>query len=479
MAKAKPDPDCPGCAQLVEEVAELKELVRTLHREVAAQGRIIADLRERLGLNSMNSHFPPSSDRPDGPGRRESKSTGRKRGGQPGHEGRTRELVPPELVDEVIDVKPEACRGCGGPLSGDDPAPWRKQTTDIPPIVPTTIEHRLHRLACPDCGITTRAELPAGVPRGAFGPRLTAITGTLTGAYRMSKRNVGQVLEDMFGVSVALGSITAIERSMSEAVAAPVKEAAEHVRDAERVNADETGWKVGHERAWLWTAATEKVAVFRVHAKRGTEAAKELLGSGFAGILTSDRWCGYNWLPMRRRQVCWSHLRRDFEWMAELEGRPGVRGRQLTDLTDEMFDWLDRARDGTLKWSTLRTYLSDLRCELRELLEAGARSSHEKSAGKCRDMLKHEKAMWTFVRRRGLEPTNNAAERALRQAVIWRKTSFGTQSDAGSRYVERMLTVTTTLRLQGRNVLKYLTESCRAALQGRPAPSLLPIAARA
>lgn len=439
------------------------------------QARRIATLEARLAQTSQTSSRPPSSDPPGTP-RPRRRPSGRRPGGQPGHPGRHRPLVPVAQVHAVIPVRPATCARCGAPLRGTDPTPHRHQVTEVPPITPVVTEYQLHTLAC-RCGAATRAALPPGVPTGAFGPRVQALAAVCTGIYHLSRRTTVGLLHDLCGVDLALGSVTACEQAVSQVLAAPVAAAHAHVQQQPVAHVDETGWREARRRAWLWVAATATVTVFLVHARRGAVAAQALLGA-FVGVLTSDRWTAYTRWPLRDRQLCWAHLRRHFVAFAALPGPAGRRGRALLAETDQLFAWWHRVRDGTLARSTFRTYMRPLRQRVEGLLFLGRRCGHAPTAATCREILTLAPALWTFVRVPGVEPTNNAAERALRPAVLWRKGSFGSHSPAGSRFAERMLTVAATLKLQRRNVVDYVTLACTAALQGIPAPSLLPAAAK-
>jgi transposase len=296
----------------------------------------------------------------------------------------------------------------------------------------------------------------------------------LSGTYRISKRNVQDLLSDCFGVDLALGSICPLEQATSQAIASPVEEAKDYVQQQPASNVDETGWREENHRAWLWTAVTTWVSVFLIRASRGSKVVRELLGETFNGVVGSDRWSAYSFLPLPFRQICWGHLKREFQAFVDRGDPSAPIGEALLAQVDQIFEWWYRVRDGTLARSTFRTYISKVRGQVKTLLRQGQTCAHPKTAATCREILKVEPALWTFVRKEGVEPTNNAAERALRHGVLWRKTSFGTQSEAGSRFVERMMTVVATLRQQNRNVLDYLTTACQAALCGEAPPSLLP-----
>ena len=455
---------------LESRLSALEARVQTLQ----AQNRA---LQERLHQNSRNSSRPPSSDPPQRPRPRRPRGQ-RRRGGQPGHPGHTRTLLPVEEVDEVVVLKPDRCSGCHALLWGDDPAPFRHQVIEMPPLKPVITEYQWHQLTCSECGEVTRAPWPEGVPSGTYGPRVQATVALYTGAYRLSKRTTQQMMEEVFGVPMSVGTIGPLEQATTAAVAAPVEEARTYVHAQEVAHLDETSWRQGDKRAWVWVAVTSWVTVFVVRLSRGGQVARELLGEHFSGILVTDRYSAYNWYPVRWRQLCWAHLLRDFEAMRARGGGSEEIGDALLAQAHQMFTWWHRVREGTLQRSTFRSYMTPLRREVERLLEAGSRCGVPKTAGTCRDILKRREALWTFVQVAGVEPTNNTAERALRPGVLWRKGSFGTQSAEGSRFVESMMTVAATLKQQQRSVLEYLTAACEAALRGEEAPSLLPASAQ-
>ena len=434
----------------------------------------IRELEARLAENSSNSGRPPSSDPPGAPPPTGRKPSGRTRGGQPGHKKHHRELIPVERVNKSVDVKPRGCRRCSKPLFGSDEQPYRHQVVDIPRVIAWVEEYRLHALFCEDCKITTRAALPHGVPAMPFGPRLQAMMAVCTGSYHLSKRMTEELVSDFFGVDLSLGSVSNLEQETSEAIAEPHAEALAHVQRQAVVHADETGWAEAKKKAWLWVAVAGNVAVFLIRTSRGKDVAKELLGAFFSGILNSDRWGSYNWVDPLRRQLCWAHLIRHFKAFEDCGEEAKSLGLALQGQCDLMMDHWHRVRDGTLLRTSFQQYMRPIRREIIDLLRRGAAStSSTKVTGMCREILKLEVALFTFVRVAGVEPTNNAAERAVRPAVLWRKGSFGTDSPNGSRFVERILTVVMTLRMQRRNVLDFLTAACEARLHGKRAPSLL------
>lgn len=449
-----------------------------LRRQVEDLRRELAELREQLKQNSQNSSRAPSTDPRTARDSRPKRKSGRKRGGQPGHKGHERMLLPVDKKN-VRDVKPDRCKGCGSKLDGEDQSPYRHQVVEVPEPKPEVREARLHELECGCCGTKTRAELPADFPRGGFGPRLVVTIALLSGKFRLSKRLTVCLLANLYGIPISLGSVIACEQIASEAVAKPVQEARDYVEEQSVKHADESGWAEGPSRskAWLWVATTAFVTVFLIRARRSKAVAMRLLGQ-VRGILVSDRWCAYEWWPLKQRQLCWAHIKRHFKKMSEADGPAKQIGEALLVQEKRLFELWRRVRDGTLERSSFQTYASDIRCRVRDLLERGQTSSHKFTATTCRELLRMEAAMWTFVRIEGVEPTNNPGERAIRPGVIWRKICFGTHSSWGSRFVERMLSVVHTLSLQDRDAYSFLTECVAAHMAGKPVTaSLLPQAA--
>jgi len=462
---------CPGCVQR-------DALIEALQKRVGELERLVKDLQARLGANASNSSLPPSANPPAAPPAVVKKPTGRKSGGQPGHKGHQRLRLPLDRVQHVIALVPTHCEGCHAPLpvqpSQGDPEPVWHQFAELPKVQAVVTEFHGHARTCSCCGHVTREAIPAGIRVHAFGPRLAAVLGYLQGSHHVSHRGLEEIAEVVFGVPLSLGSVTALQEQMSEALAPAHEEIAQEVRPAPVKNVDETGWKQAGKKRWLWTAVTNTAALFVIHLRRGAEGLKALLGETIAGLVCSDRWSAYHLIPVERRQLCWAHLRRDFQAMVDRGGEAGAVGAELLAHADMMFGLWHKVRDGKRRRRWLLGHVEDwLRAEVRSLLEQGAACSCAKTAGVCKEILKLEEAMWTFARQEGLEPTNNAAERALRPAVIKRKRSFGCHSEAGCRFVERLLSVTQTLRMLRRPVLDYLVEALVAHRHGLLAPELL------
>jgi transposase len=391
--------------------------------------------------------------------------------------------VPPARVDAVVAHWPTHCAGCTAPLAAgaggadDGPDYVPHQVTELPVLRATVTEHRLHRVACPACGTATRATLPPDVPAGASGPRLQAAVATLSGGYRLSRRQVADVCATLLDAPLSVGSVDTLCQATGAALAAPVAEAVATLPQAPVVNADETPWRQGRARPWLWVAVTALVTVFTIATRRRSQVIKDLVGVEYTGTLGSDRYAGYAWLDVAFRQVCWAHLLRDFQALVDRGGPAGPLGTAALALAHQVFTAWHQFGAGTLDRAGLQAALAPVEAALATLLHTGQANADAQAAGLCRALLRLWPALWTFAEVAGVEPTNNAAERALRPAVLWRKGSYGTHSDAGTRFVERLLTVTATCRQQGRSVFAYLTDVCATAQRGAPAPSLFPATA--
>jgi transposase len=456
--------------QLEAENTALKHYIKTLEKRLEQMQRHIDNLERRLGMNSQNSSKPPSSDPPgtatDRPPRKR-----KKRGARKGHPPHLRSLLPAEKVTKQVPLIPAACPcGCTD-LEQTDDDPLRHQVIDLPPIQLNVTEYQQAFYRCRDCDAVIYQPLPDTIKRRCFGPGVLSLVGILTGSLNTSKRKALALINDFFGIPMSLGGLSACEAKIAEALAQPYQETLEYIRARPTAHADETGWPRGNRlRGWLWTLCCTTAAVFMVQAGRGQTEAKNLL-SHFLGVLNSDRYSAYN--PFTGlRQFCWAHLKRDFKALSEAKGGMGRIGRELSDLTRQIFRLRQRVRDGTLQWQTFQRRMEPLMKRVETLLEKGADSGKPLS-GQCRRIFNQRAYLWTFVYDESVEPTNNLAERTVRQAVLWRKGSFGTQSERGARYVERILTVCTTCRLQGRSVIEYLRDVCHCHLNDIPIPSLI------
>jgi transposase len=443
-------------------------------RELSAQ---VQELRALLKQTSHNSSKPPSSDPPSAPPAPAPRvARGRKRGGQPGHPDQQRPLLPEDQLDAIVALRPTSCSHCQAALAPELPLSgpiWVYQIWELPPLKPTVTEYQQQAVCCPACQQTVTADLPPEVPPGAFGPRLSALIGLLHGGYHLSMRTTAALLEDVCGLRVSLGSV-ATSCARVSAVLAPIDATIQnYIQQQPQLWVDETGWKEGARRGWLWVAVSPQASCYRIHASRGQGALWELLGEAYGGVVHSDRASVYHALPNRQRQLCWAHIIRNLQGLAEYQHAESRWAGALLDWTRPLFDAYQAYQCGIFDQIALQHALLPVRLAMHDLLLQGARAPWEKLQATCTDLLRHWEALWTFSRVEGLEPTNNRAERALRPAVIWRKSCYGTQSEGGSRFVERMLSVQATCAQQGRNLFAFLSEAVRAAWALESAPVLI------
>jgi len=457
------EPSCAGCRELLKRIAELEARIR--------------DLEARLGQNSSNSSIPPSANPPQAPPPVRKKPTGRKPGGQPGHPAHLKERLPAERVTQTQHFVPDICAECQDDLphqpGPDDPEPHWHQVIELPEIPVQVTEYLAHGRTCQNCGHVTWAKIPEEIRSHVCGPRLTATMSFLSGVLHASKRGIEEFVETVFKTPIALGTVSNLEQEMSAALADAHAEAQQAVQEAPAKNVDETGWKKAGAKRWLWGAATTLVACFVITPTRGALGLATLLGDKIQGIISSDRWSVYGQLKLGRRQLCWAHLKRDFQKLVDRKSDAKEVGEMGLGAVEVLFDLWHTFRGGGLSRAQLQRQLATVRQTLHEWLELGCACKDTKAAAFCANLLAVESAMWTFVRQEGVEPTNNHIERLLRPGVLWRKNAFGCHSDAGCRFVERILTVVQTLRLQKRPVLEFLYQSLLAHRQAQKAPRLL------
>jgi transposase len=463
----------PSAAQaaVVAVVTELKATIVARDGRIAALETRIADLEARLNQNSTNSSKPPSSDPPYSKPAPRRKPSGKRKGGQPGHPKRTRPRLSP---DHIVDLKANACSGCGTPLSGDDTAPLSHQVIEIPPPPkPEVTEYRQHRLCCSQCHRINCPPLPSEACSG-YGPRLQAIAALLSGAYRIGKRGVARLLHGLFGVPISSAAVCKLEQRTAHALAPITQEIWNHLVD-KPANVDETSWREGTESVWLWTVVGRDATAFAIRSSRSRAVFQELI-PGSPGLLTTDRLAVYDYLDKNKHQVCWAHLRRDFQAIIDRKDAGSAVGVGLLDCADRLLKHWKRVRDGTLSREEFQKGpLIELIGEVNTWLERGWNCGVKKTRNICYELLQLGQPLWRFAWVEDVEPTNNAAERALRHGVFWRKTSAGTDSTRGSRFVERILTVVESCRQQGRNLLNFLTDAIHAHRMCSARPSLVPV----
>lgn len=464
-------------------------LMGLMDRQLRLEERLRA-LEAKVSSSSRNSSSPPSRDAPKTRQQRralarekakelarEDGKQKREAGGQPGHPGSGRELLPEDRMQEIVDHYPEDCSGCGREFTDREKVPrhgpGRHQVAELPATAVFFIEHRTHRLRCPGCARRTRAILGM-VGESAFGPGLQAAVVALTTRNRISRRDMSELLGELFGVRVSVGAIDRICQRASGLLAGPHERLTSRVLASGAINVDETGWFLAGENRWMWTAATADAAIFRIVEDRHSDRLNELLGPDFAGIVTSDRWWAYGVLDPEQRQACWSHLVRDFRFHSEGLAAQQTFGAAGLELTRRLFEiWHGYQQHGDRARLTIE--MAPVQSELRKLLEHAATKSprHRRHRGFAKNLIKLWPALWTFITIPGVTPTNNAAERALRGPVIHRKLSHGNQSNDGERFTERSLSASVTCRLQHRSLLAYLRELLAAHQTGGPLPALL------
>jgi transposase len=454
------------------------ELLLRMDRQIQQLTARVDRLERELAKNSRNSSRPPSSDRPGNKGKKPARPkgpSGKAQGAQDGHEGHGRELLPTMAVDEVVVHWPRGC-ACGHVFCDAERVaigdPVRHQVEELPQISTIVIEHQCPRVCCPDCGRRERAVLPAEIAASAFGPRLGAAIATMSVRNRISRRDVVELAEQLFGARVSTGSVDAILARAADALGDPYEDLLARVRAAKALNMDETGWRLKGAQRTLWGAFTDRHAVLRVADSRHEDHARQILSDSRA-VVTSDRWWAYNHLAVARRQICWSHLQRDFQAQAEGAGAEKEFGDLGLTICDELF-WSWEIYRHTNDRRELRRRIARLRRQLKPVLRtySGKKPRYKRTRGLARNLLKIWPALWTFITKRGVTPTNNHAERALRSAVIYRKLSLGSQSEDGETRIARLLSAHTTCRLQHRSLFNYLADALEHHARGAPVPLL-------
>jgi transposase len=466
------------------------ELILELAARVEQLEERLARLEALASQDSRTSSRPPSSDPPKSRAQRRAEARAkakelmrsegerRKAGGQEGHRGAGRELRPSDQVDEIVDHYPDACGGCGRGFDTAQRRPGgrfgRHQVCELPPISVVWTEHRTHQLRCRHCRARTSAELPEQIGTSPFGPRLQAAVVTLTARHRISRRGISELCRDLFGVTLSTGAVDAICQRASDALAGPHLHLQDWVLDQDAVHVDETGWRTSGEGRALWTMTTPAAAVFVIAEHCNRAQFDALIGTTYHGIVISDRWNGYSHLDPHHRQVCWSHIQRDFRRHSEGLAEQKTFGEQGLELTRGVFAAWRAYQHEHHDREQLRDELAPIQTQLRQLLEDASPKSkrtrwHRRFAN---NLLKVWPALWTFATIEGIEPTNNPAERALRGPVIHRKVSLGTQSESGERFTERALSAATTCRMQHRSLFTYLSELLAGHARGDPFPAL-------
>ncbi len=457
-------------------VHALLTIVQAQSAELKERKARVRELETKVGQNSRNSSKPPSSDPPAAPPTAPNVPRGRKAGAQPGHAGHQRPLMPPERVNatrELVPAQGPDCHTCfpvGLPPIG---TPHRTQVWDLPESQPHIIEYRQHTRCCPRCRQVVTAPLPPDAPPGALGPRATALIALLRGEYRLSLDETAEFFKQVCTLPSSPGYVVTSCRRARAALAPVYTDIQLAVQASSETNVDETGWRLPEKDGWLWTGVSRLATCFRLDTSRGHQGLVSLGGPKYRGIVTRDRLVTYALLPDEQRQLCWAHLIRDVRGLDEVYGAETGWAGEVLAVAGDLFLLWHLYKGGWLDRCQLQHTLIGIRLRLREQLVAGLSNPYPKVATFSRTLLKHWEALFTFARVEGVEPTTNAAEPALRHAVLWRKGSFGSRSEEGCRFVERMLSVRATCVQQGRDLCAFLTEAMSAAWAGRPAPLLV------
>ncbi len=468
-----------------EEIRRQAEQIAEQQKQIADAERQIADLERQLALrkqNSTNSSKPPSSDGLAGEPRERGrgKKSRRQVGGQPGHRGAHRPLVPAEKVDEIRPVLPEQCQHCGHSLPIQieqvqiTGAPRRHQVTELPPIQARTIEYQCHRVVCPECGQSTRAALPEEAT-GHFGPQLTALIAYLTVVCRMPRRVVEALLGQVLGINISLGSTQKCWEEASQAVAAPCRELEKQLQAEPVLNVDETGWRTNGDKRFLWAFGAARYVVYTVAATRGSAVLIRLLGAVFQGILCSDRFSAYLKYHSGKAQFCWAHLKRNLLGIVEFTKSSAVERfcRDALAQHAKLFRLWHKFRGGQIDRSQLLLRSIPIQKRIFALAEQHLDSPHREVRNLATALFEHNEQLFTFLEHEGVEPTNNSVERALRTGVQWRKICFGNRSANGELATSRLLTVAETCDLQRLNILAYLSAAIACHRRRQPVASLL------
>jgi transposase len=442
--------------------------IQRLTARVAELEARVADLTARLNKDSTNSSAPPSATHPHAKPITPKPKSKRRRGGQPGHDKHERALIPVEECHSAVPCIPSDCRRCGRTLHGTDPEPLRHQVWELPEIQPVVTEYQRHRLICV-CGCSTCGDLPAGVPSGQAGPRLVAFAGLLMAYFRQSKRRAAQFLGAILNQPASAAWMVLLQNRCADAVQPTYDDLAARLPGQVVLHIDESPTKEGPAKAWVWTFVADTFTFFACRTSRAADVLDDLLGPSYAGVIHCDRAKMY-W-RFGRLQWCWAHLRRDVQALIDDPCHTRKRlGHDLMRQTKELFELWRRVRDGTITRRTFAQRMRPIREDVEWLLLRGYFNA--RTRGFCKELWEHRERLWAFVEVEDVEPTNNAAERALRHAVIWRKLSFGTRSAAGSRFVERLLSVIETCRRAGRSAFAWLTDAVCAHFGRATAPPL-------
>ena len=447
-------------------------MINQLVEIIIDQKKEIDSLRERLNNNSKNSSLPPSRDFKKK--KKENKKSNRKQGAQPGHKASQRRVIPVEEVDTIINCKPAEQCDCGGTVILKDKAHIH-QIFDIPLATYEVTEYRLYKGYCETCHSNFKGKLPAGVSTKGFGVRAQSLLSLLTSKYRLSKRLAKSLFADVYQMPICIGSVSNIEHTISQSLQASHIEVGKALQAEQVIHVDETGFKQHNKSGWAWLVSAMRYSYFLLNQSRGKKVAKEIIGDYHGRIVVTDRYSSYNFLPDRNHQVCWAHLKRDFQKIYERSDKASSRiGKKLLEAYEQLFGfWKTEYREELVLSKKQKKRLRYFKAKMLRWLVAGLHCGNEKTARTCANILDVQDSLWHFFGSSHIPATNNHAERQLRPLVISKKLSFGTQSDRGSRFIERIFTTITSCQQQGVDTLAFIIKTLQHYILGIKAPSLI------
>ncbi len=449
--------------------------------EYDAENRQLKKKIVLLEKNSKTSSKPPSSDEPKDkdpkPEPKDKDPKKRKPGGQLGHKGTARKLMPIEDVDEIIPHYAGKCKNCSKELPQDETAnvvgePFRWQITEIEPIKANVIEHQGHTTLC-ECGCLTSAQLLPEIVKSNFGPRLFGILAYLAAVLHVSRRGTREFCNTFLNIQIALGTVQNLLEETSEALEPISNELKDALPEEPVLNGDETGWR----DRWLWIFVAPAFIYFQVAISRGHKVLIDVLGKTYNGILCVDRWGAYTKYHKGLFQICWAHLKRDFLGILKVGEKTQIAdaiffAKTMEKLRKKIMAIWHQFKRGEIDRSELIKKTRTIRSAIKRCLIGYMRSEEKCVRNLACKLYKRFDDLFSFIFYEGVEPTNNSAERDIRPAVQWRKISFGNRSDKGALVTGRLLTVTRTCQLQKRNPLEFFVDAISSYRSGNPHPSL-------
>lgn len=445
--------------------------------KIAALQEEVSELKEKLSINSKNSSKPPSTDLKKSKKKKKisNKKSNKKQGAQPGHKGVNRKLEPVENINNIVECNPVSICDCGSNIVLNSKY-IRHQVYDINNYNSLFLtEYQIFKGACRCCNKKYKASLPKELDNTMLGSALKSRMSTLVSDFKLSKRDIKSLLKLFYGLEISLGTVSNAEARVTNALEQPYNSLAKITKEQNNLNADETRHYENNKINWAWVATNNDLTLLMFDKSRGKKAAKKLLGENYSGILTTDRYCAYNIVDSLQRQLCWSHITRDFIKISQRANDAGKIGDQLLFHQNKIFYYWNKYKLGVINFDKLGKAISIIKKSLKSCLNNAINCSHKRTSGTCKNILKFFESLFTFAKHEGIEPTNNHGERQIRKYVIYRKLSFGTQSKRGSRFIERIFSISATCKQQSKNTIEYIKQSIISFNSGLPPPVLLSI----